>query len=147
ELAVYPVTNAEFACFVDARGYDDATLWTPGGRLWLRGEGKLDPETERDLREFYRYFSRDVEAYIAETKRTQAIDDALADNRRWWAVHGTEDGYVKAYARQLLGQQRREPYNWRDSRFNQPTQPVVRSEERRVGKERRTWQSREQTQK
>ena len=70
ELAVYPVTNAEFACFVEARGYDDPTLWTPGGQAWLRGEGKLDPETEQQLRDFYRYFSRDVEAFIAETKRT-----------------------------------------------------------------------------
>ena len=51
ELAVYPVTNAEFACFVEAGGYDDPTLWTAGGQAWLRGEGKLDPETEQNLRE------------------------------------------------------------------------------------------------
>ncbi len=73
ELAVYPVTNAEFACFVDAKGYDDPTLWTPGGQAWLRGEGKLDPETEQQLRDVYRYFSRDVEAWISRTKR----------DRRW----------------------------------------------------------------
>ena len=37
----------------------------------------------------------------------------------------TEDQYVDAYAEQVLGEQRREPYYWRDSRFNQPNQPVV----------------------
>ena len=55
-LGVYPVTNAEYACFVEARGYDDETLWTEGGRAWLRGEGKLDPETEQDLRRFFQQF-------------------------------------------------------------------------------------------
>jgi len=124
-LALYPVTNAEFACFVEARGYDDPTLWTLGGQAWLRGEGKLDPETERDLREFYHYFSRDVEAFIAEIKRIRAMDDASADNYRWFAANWSEDEYVEAYASQILGEQRREPYYWHDSRFNQPTQPVV----------------------
>jgi len=124
ELAVYPVTNAEFACFIEAGGYDDPSLWTAGGQAWLRGEGQLDPETEKDLREYYRYFSRDVEAWIAETKRTMALDDAVADNRRWWAIHGTEDRYVQAYVSHNLGQ-RREPVFWRDSRFSRPTQPVV----------------------
>ncbi len=53
------------------------------------------------------------------------MDDAVADNYRWWATYGTEDRYLEAYASQILGEQRREPYYWRDSRFNQPTQPVV----------------------
>jgi formylglycine-generating enzyme required for sulfatase activity len=124
-LAVYPVTNAEFACFVEAGGYGDPSLWTAGGQAWLRGEGRIDPETEQGLRRFYRSFSQDVEAYIAETKRTYAMDDAAADNRRWWAIHGTEDRYVQAYASQILSEQRREPVYWQDSRFNRPTQPVV----------------------
>ncbi len=37
-----------------AGGYDDPSLWTAAGREWLEGEGKLDPETEEDLRGFYR---------------------------------------------------------------------------------------------
>ena len=68
-LGAYPVTNAEYACFVDAHGYDDETLWTEGGRAWLRGEGKLDPETEQLLRSVYQSFSRDVEAWIAVSGR------------------------------------------------------------------------------
>ena len=125
ELAAYPVTNVEFACFVEAGGYDDPSLWTAGGQAWLRGEGQLDPETEQDLRRLYRIFSRDVEAYIANAKRLYAMDDATADNRRWWAIHGTEDRYVQAYASQIFGEQRREPVYWQDSRYNRRTQPVV----------------------
>lgn len=34
-IARYPVTNAEFQRFVDAGGYDDASLWSDEGRAWL----------------------------------------------------------------------------------------------------------------
>ena len=90
-LAVYPVTNAEFACFIDAGGYDDPTLWTVGGQAWLRGEGKLDPETEQSICGVFQSFSPDVEAWIARIKQTQAMDDALADNYRYFAANWTED--------------------------------------------------------
>ena len=125
DLAVYPVTNVEFACFVEAKGYDDPTLWTAGGRAWLAGEGKLDPETEQSLRNLYRNFSQDVEAWIAQTKQSQAMDDAAADNFRWWATQATEDRYINAYAEQVFGEQRDEPYYWHDARYNRPNQPVV----------------------
>ena len=42
----YPVTNAEYACFMAAGGYEDERYWTEGGRYWLRGEkvpGEDDP--------------------------------------------------------------------------------------------------------
>lgn len=125
DLAVYPVTNVEFACFIAAGGYADASLWTTGGQAWLRGGGKLDAETERDLRTFYQRFSRDVEGWISQTKQTEAMDDAYADNLRWWAAQGSEERYVNAYAEEDLFEQRREPYYWRDRCFNQPNQPVV----------------------
>ena len=124
-LAVYPVTNAEFACFIEAKGYDDPSLWTAGGQAWLRGEGQLDPETEQNLRNLYRYFSRDVEAFIAQIKQSMAIDDAAADAWRWAAANLSEDEFVQGYGSQISGEQRREPFFWRNSRHNRPTQPVV----------------------
>ncbi len=125
DLAVYPVTNVEFACFVEAGGYEDPSLWTAGGQAWLHGEGQIDPETEQNLRDVYRYFSRDVEAFIVEMKQSMAMDDATADNARWIAANMSEDEYVQAYNSQILGEQRRTPYYWRDGRYNRPTQPVV----------------------
>ncbi|MCP5241813.1 MAG: SUMF1/EgtB/PvdO family nonheme iron enzyme [Burkholderiales bacterium] len=39
-LAQFPVTNAEFKCFIDAGGYDDERWWdTPQAQRWRRGEG------------------------------------------------------------------------------------------------------------
>lgn len=125
ELAIYPVTNAEFACFINAGGYEDESLWTPGGQAWLSGEGQLDPETEEQLRNEYRSFSPDVEAWITHNKQFLALDAAIADAYRFFAANWTEDQYVAAYAEQILGKQHHEPVYPRDSRFNGPNQPVV----------------------
>jgi formylglycine-generating enzyme required for sulfatase activity len=119
------VTNVEFACFVEAGGYDDPSLWTAGGQAWLRGEGQLDPETEQALRGLYREFSWDVETFISQTKQESAMDDALADNYRRIAANMSEDAYVQAYTSRIFGEQRREPVYWQDSRYNRRTQPVV----------------------
>ncbi len=37
------VTNAEFAAFVDAGGYDRAELWSAAGRVWLAAAGRTAP--------------------------------------------------------------------------------------------------------
>ncbi len=47
-IGQYPVTNAEFGCFMAAGGYaeENEHLWTKGGKLWRRGEpvpGDPDP--------------------------------------------------------------------------------------------------------
>ncbi len=34
----FPVTNAEYDCFMKAGGYKDERYWTEGGRNWRRGE-------------------------------------------------------------------------------------------------------------
>jgi formylglycine-generating enzyme required for sulfatase activity len=40
----YPVTNAQYKLFVDARGYDTENYWTPAGWAWRRGEYKPNLE-------------------------------------------------------------------------------------------------------
>lgn len=37
EIGRFPVTNKEFVAWVDAGGYDDASLWTDEGKAWLDG--------------------------------------------------------------------------------------------------------------
>jgi len=125
ELAVYPVTNAEYACFMRAHGYADESLWTPAGRAWLHGTGKLDAETEKLYRDWYQTIHEDVEGWIANTRRTQSMTDEDADFWRDVAISWTEDEFVNAYTQEIYSEQRREPYYWQDSRFNQANQPVV----------------------
>jgi formylglycine-generating enzyme required for sulfatase activity len=125
-LAVHPVTNAEYACFIDAGGYDDATLWTPAGQAWLEGTGSLDSDTEQALRRQFQSITKDVEGYIGWLRKGgRAVDDALADSYRSLAANWEEEEYLEAYNKQVLGERRRQPYYWDDSRFNGRNQPVV----------------------
>ncbi len=125
DLARYPVTNAEYGCFMAAGGYEDESLWTEAGRAWLKGEGKLDAETEDYYRDLHRRISDDVEAVLEGWKRQgQDITDEQADAWRTLATWDVDD-FVTWYAQDLLGEQRRQPVWWDDARFNQQTQPVV----------------------
>jgi formylglycine-generating enzyme required for sulfatase activity len=124
ELARFPVTNAEFACFMEAGGYEDESLWTPAGREWLRGEGKLDAETDRQYRSLHQYLVSDVEGAIANWKRSEAMTDENADG--WRRLAGfSEDEFVQAFTTGILNEVRRTPYYWNDSRYNGSNQPVV----------------------
>ena len=38
-----PVSNAAYAAFVEAGGYDDARLWSPAGRRWRLESGRATP--------------------------------------------------------------------------------------------------------
>jgi formylglycine-generating enzyme required for sulfatase activity len=125
ELAVYPVTNAEFACFMENKGYEQIDLWTPAGQAWLRGESRLDAETEESLREYHRWLRGDLENILAGWKESRSLSEKDAAWYRELATDWTEDDYVDAYNRQILSEQRREPFYWRDSRFSALTQPVI----------------------
>ncbi|MFM7173618.1 MAG: SUMF1/EgtB/PvdO family nonheme iron enzyme, partial [Caldilinea sp.] len=124
ELAVYPVTNAEFACFVEAGGYDDETLWTAGGQAWLRGEGKLDAESERSYRRIHQMLRADVEGVIRQLKASVSLSEQGADVYRQLARY-SEDDYVRFWERNSQGGQQRAPRWWDDSRYNRRNQPVV----------------------
>lgn len=121
EMAVFPVTNAEYALFMAAGGYEDERWWqTEAARTWLREGG--DPEAARqlarDLQVYYQSFSE-------ELLRSQRVSPEQIDFWLW--VRNTplaevEQQYIDWYVRVNAAA---EPEFWRDSRFNQPNQPVV----------------------
>ncbi|HHH40521.1 MAG TPA: NACHT domain-containing protein, partial [Chloroflexi bacterium] len=119
ELARFPVTNAEYALFMQAGGYQDQELWPPAGRAWLRGEGQLDAETERAYRNLHRALRADTEGVIQQMRTLGSLTEEQADDLRRVATWA-EDDFVQLYASQVLGEQRREPVWWQDRRFNQP---------------------------
>ncbi len=122
-LARMPVTNAEWACFMAAGGYEDARWWdTPAALSWQQGEGTMDGQRNID-----RYW---LEVYRAdpgqlEAKRRSGLFSAET-LERWQRMLTMDEAALGSLLRELYpGGPLREPRYWRDERFNQPAQPVV----------------------
>ena len=123
QIGRFPVTNAEFACFLNAGGYEDVRWWNaPLGRAWLGGEGTAEGQRQavrfwwrrfRDRPEMietqYRYGEFSEERYVLWRRRIAMSADALE--------HHLEDLFPNL--------QLREPRYWRHPHFNKPAQPVV----------------------
>lgn len=122
EMAVFPVTNAEFGLFMAAGGYEEERWWqTEAAKSWLRGESgsQGQKQTVRDLHKTLQGISKQqieevpsftpdqIETYIWLKKLGQ---DELED----WLNEQFPDG--KKF---------RQPEYWEDGRFNHSAQPVV----------------------
>ena len=122
-LARFPVTNAEWALFMEAGGYEDERWWvTASARRWLTGEGTADggramfshwvthfrqfPEILEDLWQSGPMNEDDFERF----KKLVAMNDAELEEQLEIIFPG--------------GKCRRPSY-WLDERFNNPAQPVV----------------------
>lgn len=122
----YPVTNAEYACFLDAGGYEDERYWSVGGKHWLKGEpvpGEEDPADWwiRTWRGF-----KDDSAEIGRWVERGWLTERSAEDPWGIFVTWTEEAMI-AQVREWypLGEAVRQPRYWQDSAFNNPSQPVV----------------------
>jgi formylglycine-generating enzyme required for sulfatase activity len=122
-LGRYPVTNAEFACFLAAGGYEDERWWdTAAGRNWRLGIGTAAG------------IHANVRDWVARCRANPESMDKLKETGQWdeeqyerglRRVRMTE-AELDAHLRELYPEQRfTEPQFWRDERFNNPSQPVV----------------------
>jgi len=124
----YPVTNAEYACFVQDGGYQKEDYWgTENARAWLRGELDLAEPAVK----YWRLIAARVQAGELDpdewlAQRRIGPDEAEA----WkWAATASDDE-LEAAVRQASGvagtdQQPTQPHFWDDARYNNPSQPVV----------------------
>ncbi|MCB0151850.1 MAG: SUMF1/EgtB/PvdO family nonheme iron enzyme, partial [Caldilineaceae bacterium] len=124
-LGRYPVTNAEYACFMAAGGYDDETLWTAGGRYWRRGEpvpGEDDP-VDWYIDQWRR--NRERPARIAELLKQGVYTPRGAE--QWNELVTWDEERYTALIRSWypLGQQFTQPRYWDDDTLTSPSQPVV----------------------
>jgi formylglycine-generating enzyme required for sulfatase activity len=121
-IARFPVTIAEWACFMTAGGYEEECWWdTPDGRRWRRGE-LANASAIRNNRLWRRRFLDDpglLDRLLADDR----IPEAIAERwRRWLAM--SEADFERALAETWQPKRASEPAYWREARFANPAQPL-----------------------
>ena len=73
-LARFPVTNAEYACFIQAGGYNTEDYWTATGWQWRQGKVESSGPVE-DLLLIYQRFRQDPAAIAQWVKDGRLTPD------------------------------------------------------------------------
>ncbi|MCB0217336.1 MAG: SUMF1/EgtB/PvdO family nonheme iron enzyme [Caldilineae bacterium] len=122
-IGQFPLTNAEWRCFLESGGYEDERWWdTDPARAWRLGEN-----TAAGIHDSAREF-------VARCrKRPEVMDELLAAGSWDEELYERGQSRVAMSAEELdahlvelyPGGRHTEPACWRDVRFNRPAQPVV----------------------
>jgi len=122
-LGRFPVTNAEFKCFIDAGGYDDERWWdTPQAQCWQRGEGT--GEASRENWRYWRDRFKNEAAYFKQFVDEQAWTEEII--RQWKEIIDmTDEAFEAQLADQWPHQRITLPGHWNDPKYNASAQPVV----------------------
>jgi len=123
QIGAYPVTNAEYACFVAAGGYEDERWWdTEDSRAWRNGEGTA-AGTRTGVKHWWRQYRVNPELLDARYRDGMCSDELYEHWQRVLAMAETE---LDAYLQELFpGGRFTKPRYWRDEQYNNPSQPVV----------------------
>jgi formylglycine-generating enzyme required for sulfatase activity len=125
QIGVYPVTNAEYARFIEAGGYEDERWWgTAAAKRWRREGGAEDQKQSfRDERRIWQnnWTDDQIRALVSQK---QASEEQV-EQFLWKRNLSDEE-----FERQLdgwfpAGILYRTPRYWDDASYNNPEQPVV----------------------
>ncbi len=122
-LGRFPVTNAEFKCFIDAGGYQDQRWWdTPAAQRWQRGEGT--GKGSRDNWQHWRNRFKNEVGLLARTAEEQAWTEEQA--QLWQDYCKMADEAFEAMLLERWPDQRHtQPAYWNNPAYNAPNQSVV----------------------
>lgn len=122
-LGAFALTNAEWAQFIAAGGYDDEQWWdTASARAWRQGE-----DTAAGTRGHCRYWRQrfqDAPELLDGRFRSGRITPADYDRWRLW-LEMTESEFEDQLRGIYPGGRVTEPGSWLDRHLNNPLQPVV----------------------
>ncbi len=121
EIGQYPVTNGEWARFMEAGAYEDERWWqTEAARQWRLGELAGTEQIDSHIRH--------RQALKEDFEGTCRRNQATANTQHiWqsWLTDYTDTEFEQAVRAQFQARLHREPAYWYDPRFKAPTQPVV----------------------
>lgn len=118
------MTNAQYACFLAAGGYEDERWWeTEDGRRWRRGE-LANEAAKVNNRAWRQRFLADVALFEQMEEEGRFPSEEAAERWRGWLALD-DAAFEAALAAQWQAKRETEPRFWRDERYKGPTQPVV----------------------
>jgi len=120
----FPVTNAEWRCFMEARGYEEERWWeTEDARAWQRGE--LTNEGAKDYSRIWRKrFQENSGLFEQMLEEGRFPSDEVVERWRTWMALD-DAGFEAALDARWQAKRATEPEFWQDERFNAASQPVV----------------------
>jgi formylglycine-generating enzyme required for sulfatase activity len=117
------VTNAEWACFLKAGGYEEARWWaTAEDKAWWQGESTAEgpKRQERENRQFFQHNFEQIRVWQQEGRITSA------DVEEWERIAQMHDNEFEELLEKWYPAGRQtQPAYWNDDAFNNPAQPVV----------------------
>lgn len=121
----YPVTNAEYACFIAAGGYEEERYWGMRGSLWVKWEPMPDVVDPVDW--WTRTWQRRKEDpdEIAANVKSGVLTEAEAQLWRHLITMSKEAAVCifRTWPREMGTV--RAPHFWQEAAWNNPSQPVV----------------------
>jgi formylglycine-generating enzyme required for sulfatase activity len=122
-MAQFPVTNAEWALFMQAGGYEEERWWeTEEARAWQRGEGTAEG-AKQQWRGYRKAFQDNFDS-IRQWHQQGRITSKQADD--WEAIaRMSDDEFETLLAESYPSGRQTQPAYWHDDAFNHPAQPVV----------------------
>ena len=122
-IGKWPVTNAEYACFMAAGGYQDEQYWQTGlAKRWLKGEDVTGGQFKTWLNIWQQL--RTMKNVRETLEHSGNFTPEQIDSYEYVAGL-TEDELKEQLGQQLSQKSRSQPHYWDDPQYNNPSQPVV----------------------
>jgi formylglycine-generating enzyme required for sulfatase activity len=120
-IGQFPVTNAEWALFMQAKGYEGEEWWeTAMAQAWRRGDESSTAEVKQTWRQYREIVQADAESFYRRSDWTPA------DIEFWQGICGMSDAEFEEWLnREFLAVHQTQPAFWNDDAHNNPAQPVV----------------------
>lgn len=125
QIGQFPVTNAEYALFSAAGGYEDKHWWdTPEALAWLSGEASTEGRKQQ-WRDDRKTFQGWPEYRIPGLVRQNRITPEQAED--WTTIRNWSSERFEKWLDENFpsGKLYRQPEYWDDTRFQNKSQPVV----------------------